>query len=433
MMDNIVQGESAGMPDWWWQQQQQNNPISLLGGLSRIARIFGQPQTPNSSPDPGQVMNNTIPADASNSSTSQIPSAANFTPDNTISSQYSNQLQGMPDRSNYNPSFLRRLGGALTGLSTVGPATYDKGAALGFKNYDPKGQSQITDQFDYKPYYQDMNDWQNKTKALQAGATEEDKRNSYGMLRGIQRDKLDETKRADQAREANNTAKTQISADRAKAYEFDKMNPTWKPFIQPGGNLIYINPKDPTQTYDTGLDSGKLTDEDKINLTTQGRLQGIAAQGKNQLNLEGARETANQSDIAARGTQTRQTNAEKPVSGSKSINKPMTTAQMKARALEGYNTHPDWQKYIDPTTGTVKFSGDEALDSQIHSFIYGRDVSLPTDNSQPNDAQPVSNSNPAEEKRIRVQGPNKSDGTPNYGTVPASQADKLPAGWKVVK
>ncbi len=77
--------------------------------------------------------------------------------------------------------------------------------------------------------------------------------------------------------------KAAISKTRADAYAFSKSHPDWKPQALPGGNLIYVNPQDPTQQYDTGYASGKMTEEDKINLTNEGKFTNTQLQNSGRL------------------------------------------------------------------------------------------------------------------------------------------------------
>jgi len=406
----IVQGDEFTTPD----------PLTLLGlsGLSRIARIFGQPQSV-AQQSPQQVMNNAQPQSNSttdNPTPAQPSTPFTFQPDNTISKQYSQALQEMPSRADYQPGMLRRIGGALAGFAGVGPAAYSGGAALGFRNPNPALQGELQDQFDYHPYYQQLNDWAQKVKALQAGATEEDRRNSYGALRAIQGGKLDVAQSEEERKKEKDRNDLSVKQQRADAYEFEKRNPNWQAKVV-GNKVIYFNPKDPSQSYDSGLDIGKMSDEDRINLQTKGRISAIKEQGSQQRQTEGVKEEDRQKDITARGNQARQTKgvpSGNAAPGAKPESATQAAARIKNKIKEAYNTHPEWQQYIDPAAGTIKPAADPNVNSQIHSFIYGQDIALPKGSAPPQ--------TPDEEPQVTVY--DLSTGK-DVATIPKSNVEKL--------
>jgi hypothetical protein len=267
--------------------------IEALQQLMRIQNLFGQPQAvPDVNNDPFDVNNEDV--------YSQFERL--YHPRNEISTQYSQALGQMPVREK--PGKLRRLGAALSELSTVGPDTYVGGTAVGFQDRNPALANQIGDEFLNKPYYDKMGDWKNRVDMLGKGAQEEDRYNTnQRVLVSDQVTRETNRKRANayqqnvtsqaakrEADAKNAAERTQITRDRANAYIFDKEHPDWKPFVQPGGSLVYINPKNPAERYDTGLDSGKMSEEDRINLQTKGRLTAIAASGSEARKTEDVRQ-----------------------------------------------------------------------------------------------------------------------------------------------
>lgn len=61
--------------------------------------------------------------------------------------------------------------------------------------------------------------------------------------------------------------------------EFKRDNPDFKPSVDSDGMLWMVNPKDPSDTRPTGIDTGKMSDEDKIKAGIQGRKDVKAAPG----------------------------------------------------------------------------------------------------------------------------------------------------------
>lgn len=52
--------------------------------------------------------------------------------------------------------------------------------------------------------------------------------------------------------------------------EFKRDNPQYKQIVK-NGNIVFYNPADPSDEYDTGIDSGKMSEKDKIAAGIQGR------------------------------------------------------------------------------------------------------------------------------------------------------------------
>ena len=75
-------------------------------------------------------------------------------------------------------------------------------------------------------------------------------------------------------------------------------------FYAPAGGTLHYFDRNAGQMVDTGIDTGKMTDEDKANLGLSNTLSEIAARG-------GQQRQTNAAAIAARGAQQRQTNAAK--------------------------------------------------------------------------------------------------------------------------
>lgn len=99
-----------------------------------------------------------------------------YQPQDAITQLYMQQLKNMPQREP--PGKLRTIAAILAGLgANVGPQHYVGGSAVGFKG-DPKAALETTDLIQNKPYYEKLQDWQTREKALGGGAELEARENT---------------------------------------------------------------------------------------------------------------------------------------------------------------------------------------------------------------------------------------------------------------
>ncbi len=335
----------------------------------RLRNIFSPTNPEQGTIDPNsvdpQLLSQLMQQYQSQSSDSVNTEAANIPPEqyrpkSEVSDLYRKLLMNPP--TDQPISKMRRLAGVVSGGLLSGTSVGSTHPELGIN---------IGQEVTNYPNIKSRADYQQRLKELGAGATEEDKYNinqrllSLGLgsqeLRGRQLD---------------------ISQQRADAYEFSKTHPNWKPFVQSGGNLFYINPQDPTQKYDTGLDTGKLTDADKTELLNSGRLAVVERQSEKAKELELLKQTGRETNIGLVGEQQRkniEARAEKPETPVQTRVRQFTKAQ------QVYNAHPEWKKYIQlnvdgpntfrinpPSKGFLGSGGtDEETFHKIYQAIYG--------------------------------------------------------------
>lgn len=149
-----------------------------LQSFLRLKSLFGaganlaQPGLDTSNLDPSANMpsvDNT-PDDSTNQDL-----LSQFTPRHDITDQYTQSLTNMPQRPV--PGGLRRVGAAIAGLGAgSSPQGISGGQPIGFK-FNPAAADLASDKVNYPDYDNQLQDWMNKTKALGAGATEEDRAN----------------------------------------------------------------------------------------------------------------------------------------------------------------------------------------------------------------------------------------------------------------
>lgn len=270
------------------QTTQQNFPIGSVGG----SQLPQTDQNMASNPQPDDLM-------------STIQGLLN--PKDQQFQNFSDLINQMPQRSQYQPSKLRQVAGAIASMGAGGPVGIANGQVVGYKSNIPEGlkiQQAITDE----PYNKALSSWATKLEPTEKIAQMEANRNvnlrqlGLGELsRQQQQQKIDEQERAARIKEQQNQQNIDIRRAREESYvkakQFQMDHPNYKSFIDKDGMVVFVNPQDPgKEPVKTGIDSGKLSDIEKIDLQVQGRLSEIAATGKNQQELEGAKQ-ANRKEI----------------------------------------------------------------------------------------------------------------------------------------
>jgi hypothetical protein len=172
-----------------------------------------------------------------------------------------------------------------------------------------------------------------------------------------------------------------INQQKADLARFKTNNPNMKFIVSKGGSIQAFNPLT-GEGFDTGVDSGTLSDFEKRDLIGSQRMEQIGAQGENQMNLQGVRGDQRLQQIGA------------SITGNKSIadTRYGSPTQQKAAQSTGITqiqtTRPDLAKYLvkDPTTGQVQISQDTPLAelSMIQNIINPKanttqgDIELPS-------------------------------------------------------
>ena len=139
------------------------------------------------------------------------------------------------------------------------------------------------------PFIQRMNNWEARGKALEPAMTAERYANVNNRMLATETVRNELANRKLTETERKNREDEKIRQDRARVYRFKAENPDYKVVIPNGGTVKLVHPRT-GQTIDTGIDSGRMTEEDKLE-----------AQQSNAL-----------ARIEATGAQTRETNAERP-------------------------------------------------------------------------------------------------------------------------
>ena len=268
-----------------------------------------------------------------------------------------------------NPGILRALGTGA--LSALGGSEKDRkpvynaaGKVIGSKqmsNWERLGNDPMDTGEAGKilnmPNESRLADYKTRTAGLKEAATLE---TNLAKNAGLPEQRLANAsaipKRVDQGQQRVDIAnKTQA------LNEWKAKNPQGKIYAPKGGNVVIINPLTGEAT-DTGIDTGSLSDEDKIKLTGQQRTSQIDQQGKirsGQIDQQG---DIRSGQITQQGEEARQT--KEVIPGKSSIfasttNKEDTPGQHKirlqTRANEYIQAHPEHADFIkiNPNTGMV--------------------------------------------------------------------------------
>ncbi len=175
------------------------------------------------------------------------------------------------------------------------------------------------------------------------------------------------------------TADTGVKQETNKIAQFKATHPGMKIVIPKGGNITAIDPIT-GKAMDLGIDSGTLTDKEKMDLTGQQAIEQIGARGRQTRQTQEVGQENSLAQIAARGNEQRQTNVERPISNTQQA------VAVKSKAEQLLNQHPEYAGYIiyNPETKIydLKNAGDPFTFKRLSDEIYGtgaKDIELPKD------------------------------------------------------
>lgn len=222
-----------------------------------------------------------------------------LTPKDEQYDRFTQMLQMMPQRSQFEPTKGRKIAAALMGLGTASPEGIVSGHPIGFKS-DIPGSLKIQQAVRDEPYNRSLSDWTGKAEPILEAAKLENTRNTNSRITGsnlksaqIREQGLDRqlSRDAQLAKEGNSridiaNQKLEIDKKKQEAVDFKDSHPDHKLVTRQDGELFFINPKDPqAKPIDTGLKGTDLSDMEKINLQHEGRMEEIQARGDKQIEI----------------------------------------------------------------------------------------------------------------------------------------------------
>ena len=421
-----------------------NDPNSLLKYL-RLNNIFA-PTLSGSDSNPVQnVQNDQTPGQSNSMIDPSELIKQLMSPNEEMFNRMKSQVDSMPLESNFkDPSLWTKIRAHL--------------AAGGADN--PIQAKQTREGIEHAPYLKALNQWKMQLEPTEKLAQFENTRNVNNRLTGtgILRDEQTarrnaEIERKNKVHEEDVDEDRKIRQQRADAYDFKSRNPDFKTATDSNGELIFYDPKDPSKVLHSGIQTGKLSDIDKVNLQHEGRLEEIQARTKsakelesdrqsNRLGLEtakfGNRQTLEQTkeEASTKKEETRQTNRvtlkQTPSASQSGKNAIQSETQKKQgqinKALKIISENPELKSYIifeKNNAGTVQgvriapsgIFGDEAKRMKAYNLLFGQEP-VPGVSSDKN-VTPQSNSN---KPTIRADGKThvkrKSDGQVGWVTNP---------------
>lgn len=245
----------------------------------------------------------------------------------------------MPNRDNYKPGVGRRIMAGMAGLG---------------------GNAQNVEQTLYAPYHRAMNDWQTKLKPIGELADAERASNTNERLINSSRinaentsRRLDETERMNVEKTRQADEKIEIQRGRAEVYKYKAEHPNKKSVIDENGYVVMVGQDG--ESINTGINTGKWTDEQKIEAGIEGRIRVVNAQGQQQKVIEGIRQ-GNRIELEKLDQEGQIDLRKTPGAGGGNIKAP-TEAQNKIGKMNLYNQiiseHPELKKYYIVKDGNV--------------------------------------------------------------------------------
>jgi hypothetical protein len=217
-----------------------------------------------------------------------------YQPEDKAINAYLSTAQQLPNRADYQPSRLRRIGALIAGIGAgSGTASRDAGGTpIGYRG-DPVSAYKTAKGITDEPYGEAVEDWARKLEPLKAAAIQEEQRNRNERIFGeqtIQREinanRERRLGRENQQKIAQNEEKIRISNMRASAYDWKSRHPNHRFEETKEGYLIGIDPATNKAEYVQDsqgnlIKSSKMDEESRIRLGIQGRLDVESLRGAN--------------------------------------------------------------------------------------------------------------------------------------------------------
>lgn len=326
-----------------------------------------------------------------------------FTPEDKYSKMFGDLLGQQPNRDDYKAGVWKKIaavvGGALTG--------------------DMRGVDEIA----HGKFRRANEDWKQKTELVGRAAADERARNTQERLYTGQRRSETLRERDIKRKETSDAARIEIDRQKMELAQFKMRNPNWIIKEQRGGNIIAINPQNPSQTMDTGIATGTLSDLEKHNLGVEKAEHLEELRQENRKDLIPIREENRKDLIEKRDTKARgrieqrenllRTRSPKTTS-SKGESAANTARDLANKAQELITRNPQYSKYVQINGLNVRVNQPGGWGSSSPSQ---KDYDAIVSQLYPNGQQ-------QNDGRIKVVGPNGET-----GTMLKSELSKYP-GWK---
>lgn len=409
---------------------------NLFNPSSNEMDLFGQPTDPMSRSFDQDMMfpdfnlMNPIPG----------PEEMEYNPSSRMSQLYNpeeeakqrlNQLMSQyPQREK--PGMFRRIAAGLAGA-----------------HYGPQVAEHVLD----RPFRNKLEDWKNRMTPAVQSAQLERMSNVNERTLAYQTVSNELREQAQKERERNNVRNAEIRESRAEVYRIKSLSPNFK-FDFSGPTVKIVNPKDGSVTV-TGVQTGHLSDIDKMNLTQEHALARIGATGDESRKTEDVRQTGRESleGIRQEGRESlegvRQTGrtalegqrqtGRVEVAGIRNASRPELPTQARVRefraARELFNSRPDLRPFIKlntpgandfnitpPSNSRFRSGPTPEQHDEINRIIFGTKGSGNIDIKQPGR---TSGSDNIGTDKVSEHERNKTDTTNTVNIVKRSRAIKI--------
>jgi hypothetical protein len=386
---------------------------------------------------------------------------------------FSDLINQMPQRSQYQPSKFRQVAAAIAGMGAGGPVGITNGQVVGYKSNIPEGQK-IQQSIKDQPYNQALSDWANKLEPTEKIAQMESTRNvnlrqlGLGEQARIQnQQKIDETERKNKAAEDAKDADRAIRQQRADVYEYKAKNPNLIIKEDSSGNLIGIDPS--TGKSDSILDtdgnpvkSAIMTDAEKLKQIQENKEKEITLRGTQSRLTEGFKQSNRVENEAGRQInrlqlkQTPSGGTPNTAGGAKPLSPSAERTSQQNKAVGIINEHPELKVYFEmggnklPTGQLIAPKDPNDAGYAIAQRLMGKqeNIKLGSDINPKLNVEPSSATQPTapnrelarpEDPKIKAARAKVESGYvlitdgKSFGQVKPEDTAKLPKGWMVVK
>ena len=197
-----------------------------------------------------------------------------------------NQLAGAyPNRADYKPSIMRRIGGALMAFS----GGMAPGRGLDFYHANPNAIKAGID-FMEDPFNKAQEDWSKQIVPAQQAATMERYQNANERQAAYQTASTKIREKAETDKAANDARKAANAEARTRIYQFKAEHPNAQFRMPKGGNIQVYDPST-KQWTDSGIATGTLSEMDQMDFKHEDTMEEIGKRTEGALSLEGKRQS----------------------------------------------------------------------------------------------------------------------------------------------
>ena len=207
-----------------------------------------------------------------------------YTPEHEANDRYTELMNAYPNREDWHPGKLRRIGGALMAVASGLP----QGRGMNFYKANTQGIDSGVKFMD-QPFLDKQEDW--KAQIVPAGQAATNERYMNANERSLANQTVNSELRQHQidVQEENYNRRNNAAEGRLKLNQWKAQHPNAK--FDFSGPTVKVGDPATGRVFDTGVQTGNMSEIDKLNLQGDMRLEQIGATGDEARKTEGVRET----------------------------------------------------------------------------------------------------------------------------------------------